>query len=295
MRVGLRSGDELPFYSVSSAKLSLLSLSTFGLYELYWFYKNWVRIKEHSEPDIRPFWRALFSPLFCHRMAGAVNSAADSAGVSGRLPEGVIAAAYFILLALHRLPDPFWMISFFSFLPLLAIRRKIEDIHKATQPGLDPTVGWSFRSYFALALGSAVTVVAVFGTFGPPTRALRGPEIPSSYAESLVEAGVLVPGERIEYFYSGGLFSILEDGNLLTDRRVASYEKIDDELLVYSARYDEIDDIDVEYSTHSLEDTMVTVSAKGDNVFLLYVSQEDGRDKEFVLKLEAKLKAHGGS
>ena len=39
---------ELPFYCVSTMKLSILSFTTFGLYELFWFYKNWVKVRARS-------------------------------------------------------------------------------------------------------------------------------------------------------------------------------------------------------------------------------------------------------
>ncbi len=34
------------FFTTSTLKLTLMSICTFGIYELYWFYKNWVLIKE---------------------------------------------------------------------------------------------------------------------------------------------------------------------------------------------------------------------------------------------------------
>jgi hypothetical protein len=279
---------ELPFYSVSTPKLVILSLTTFGIYELYWFYQNWKRIQQQSGSDIRPFWRAFFSPLFCHPLVVSVNSAAESLHLAGKLPATVIMAAYVGLLATHRLPDPWWMISMFSFLPLIPIQRRIQEIHEAIQPGRATAVGWSVRSVLATALGSVLLAFTTSGFFGPPTKALPAGEIPDAYVESLVEAGVLDPGERVEFFYSNGLFSILEDGNLFTDRRVVSYETADGELSLAAAGYDEIRDIDVEYS-EGFEPSTVTVSTQDGGEFVLLVSAEDGRDHEFVEQLQQHL------
>lgn len=39
-----------PYYvAVSSTKLVVMSLCTFSLYELYWFYENWVLVCKDSE------------------------------------------------------------------------------------------------------------------------------------------------------------------------------------------------------------------------------------------------------
>lgn len=39
------SSSESYFFTASTLKLVLMSVCTLGLYELYWFYKNWVLIK----------------------------------------------------------------------------------------------------------------------------------------------------------------------------------------------------------------------------------------------------------
>ncbi len=38
--------SEVYFFTTSTLKLMLMSICTFGIYELYWFYKNWVLISQ---------------------------------------------------------------------------------------------------------------------------------------------------------------------------------------------------------------------------------------------------------
>ena len=51
-----------PFFAVSCIRLYVLSVLSFGFYELYWMYKNWQAIKNHqekpSDAGIYPFWRS---------------------------------------------------------------------------------------------------------------------------------------------------------------------------------------------------------------------------------------------
>jgi hypothetical protein len=62
------------FYVVSKRKLVILYLSTFTLYALYWFYKNWDRYKgKHPEASrfgttVWPVPRAAFSVFFTHAL-----------------------------------------------------------------------------------------------------------------------------------------------------------------------------------------------------------------------------------
>ena len=279
---------EPPFHRVSLGKFSLLSVSTLGLYELYWFYRNWKLLKAESGRDISPFWRAVFSPIFCYSLGQSIDDAAEKANVPERTHPAVLAGLYFALVLAHRLPDPYWLVSLLSFVPLVPFVRQIERIHETLRPGVDSRVGWGVGSVAALVLGSLITALAVAASFAPPTRALEGAEIPESYQATLLEAGILQPDERMVFFYSMGLFSILEDGNLLTDRRVVSYETLEGELLVASAPYEEVEEVDARFSESVFEDTLISVSTLHGEQFVLIVSAEDGGDRRFVAELRRR-------
>jgi hypothetical protein len=74
-----RSGDAVlsvapVFYVVSRKKLAILYLATFGLYGVYWFYKNWSNYKNCSsdkfnvDRSIWPVARGIFSIFFTHAL-----------------------------------------------------------------------------------------------------------------------------------------------------------------------------------------------------------------------------------
>ena len=47
--------DSAPMYfPVSLTKLVVISFWTFGLYEIYWFYKNWSLINQREDINIMP-------------------------------------------------------------------------------------------------------------------------------------------------------------------------------------------------------------------------------------------------
>ena len=124
----------------------------------------------------------------------------------------------------------------------------------------------------------------------PPTEVLKGDEVPDHYRRTLRELGVLEEGERVLYFYSGGLLSIREDGNLLTDRKVVSYCTEDEEFRVWSAAFHEIEDVQVEGADGWLDDTRVTVMLESGDEILLFLSTEDGRDEDFVKALRSRVR-----
>ena len=52
------------FYSVSIIKFIVLSFFSFGIYNIFWLYKNWKIIKQRELNDIHPIPRAIFGYFF---------------------------------------------------------------------------------------------------------------------------------------------------------------------------------------------------------------------------------------
>jgi hypothetical protein len=61
------ASNQAPCFPVSLLKLTVMSICTFGIYEAYWFYKNWNLIKQRRRSNIAPFWRAFFAYFFCYQ------------------------------------------------------------------------------------------------------------------------------------------------------------------------------------------------------------------------------------
>ncbi|MEO7497132.1 MAG: hypothetical protein ABIT83_06315 [Massilia sp.] len=73
-----------PFYVVSLVKLTVLFIVTLGVYQLFWFYKNWSNYKLHCQISgngngkIWPVPRALFSVFFVHSLFRKVAEHAEA-------------------------------------------------------------------------------------------------------------------------------------------------------------------------------------------------------------------------
>ena len=51
--------------------------------------------------------------------------------------------------------------------------------------------------------------------------------MPNNQKKTLIEAGILYEKEKIEYFYSEALFSVLESGQFLTQTRIVRYTEME--------------------------------------------------------------------
>jgi hypothetical protein len=277
----------LPFVAVPLARFVLMSLLTFSLYEIWWFYANWKRVQQRTGQNMYPFWRAIFAPIFCYFFVETVRQTSEKASVPVPLSAGVVAVSYLALIMTQELPDPWWWLCGFSFLPLIPVVQHVERLHHSLYPGLESYAPFGKGHVLSALIGVPMVGLAVAGTMMLPTRALTGAELPDAYREKLVELGHLEPDEQVLFFYSAALFSIEDEGNLLTDRRVVSYQMQEGGPWRASAPLETVAHVEVSWSQSDFEDTVITVHTSDDRSFRLIVSGEEERDRAFVEKLES--------
>jgi len=159
--------SEVYFFTTSTLKLILMSICTFGIYELYWFYKNWVLIKERTEQNIMPFWRAFFAPLWAYSCFKHIKTVAGERNIQESLSIGLLAFVYFILQALWRLPDPFWLISFFSIALLIPANNVALEINKHLDTEFKNNEKFTGWNWVGLVLGGLLFVLSIIGAFLP--------------------------------------------------------------------------------------------------------------------------------
>jgi len=84
-------------------RLVILSVMTFALYEIYWFYRNWKHLKIHKNLDISPGWRTvgLFIPIvnivFIYRQFRDIRDYANQIGWEGYSSPGWLTFGYIFL------------------------------------------------------------------------------------------------------------------------------------------------------------------------------------------------------
>jgi hypothetical protein len=149
----------------------VLSLCTFGIYEVYWFFRNWNRIRVRSQTAIRPVWRAVFVVFFCYSCFEKIKRAGVFREIEPTPPIGVLAACYILTTISWRLPDPFWFISFLSVIFLVPIQSYANRINAVDSPGHDPNSTFSVWNWLAVVFGGILFILAFIGTFLPKEQA----------------------------------------------------------------------------------------------------------------------------
>jgi len=94
-----------PLFPVSEGKLLTLYLLSFGLYGVYWFYKNWQLQQPSMAKKIYPLLRAIFSIFFTHSLFKRINEQASKVENKHRFNANFMATLYVVTIVLSHLID----------------------------------------------------------------------------------------------------------------------------------------------------------------------------------------------
>lgn len=161
--------DVTIYMAATPAKVVVLTLATFGIYELYWFFRQWKAVKVRTRTNISPFWRAWFSIFFVHRLfvqmrmdtsSAEVRAAGGSPGALGTLYIVSVIVGYI----LGRLDvGLLWVFSFVTVVPLVMMQGEINRYLRKKARGALRVAGFGAPSIIVTLLGSTWWALIIWG------------------------------------------------------------------------------------------------------------------------------------
>ena len=171
------------FYVVAPRKFTILFLVTFGLYQVYWFYKNWSLFKSRIPSasafgtTIWPVPRAVFSVFFVHALFKTIKQHAPDKPAVAAWGESSHATfvVFLILLStlLSRLADHFngnvWLnlLGILVVVPLMHALRNAQDMINIAcddpQGAANAALTWA--NYLWIVIGALFWMTVVLGMF----------------------------------------------------------------------------------------------------------------------------------
>lgn len=288
-------GESL-YYPVTLPKFIFMWIASLGLYPMYWFYRNFRYIRDQQKTAIMPVPRGIFYYLWYFNLWQSLQQDNAARFEASHLPAKSIAAVLavlFFIAAIMMRQTLFWIpclaVSAALCLPLanyiLFINRDHpEAVHHFSR--------WRPR-HVLLALLSAPLLVLSLGQelgFMPNSVVINGDRLWQRDIKQMQRQGIIRPGDDIQYFYSDGFLSVMEDGNGITQRHVFSYWKEDDgSLSSETANFEDIADIEVTKGNALGENTVVSIKRRDGSDFVIFLAVDEGGDKRFIKALKAHM------
>jgi len=157
--------DRPVFFPVGILKLVLLSLCSFGLYQFYWFYKNWQYVKEHERAHMRVAWRVLVPYCYCYQLFRRVRDYDHPALEFGSLEAGPLAIGWILSLFTGLLPYPYALMNYLGFACLVPVQLRVNQINATVAPGHYRNTRFTMGNWIWLILGGGVLLLLLIGSF----------------------------------------------------------------------------------------------------------------------------------
>lgn len=165
--------SDISFFPVSEGKLITMYIVSFGMYSIYWFYKNW-KLQQHSmEKKISPVWRSIFLIFFTHALFRRIDqkalhldkkhrfnantlatlfvAAIMISNVLDQLTQLTVAADMFEAAALNGIMVISLMLFFLSVYPLVKVQATVNRINNDMLGYLNHK--YSIWNYLLIATG----------------------------------------------------------------------------------------------------------------------------------------------
>lgn len=122
------------FFPVGLTKLAVMTVFTWGLYVLYWFYKSWLQVPGGSRSRGKAVVAALFYPLSAYFLFREVNACNARNADHETVAAGGLAVVLFLLSLCDKLPDAYALLSLAIFVPLLPVQQLVNRINARVHP-----------------------------------------------------------------------------------------------------------------------------------------------------------------
>ena len=168
------------FFPVSEGKLITLYILSFGLYGVYWFYKNWSLQQGAMEKKIYPMWRAIFYIFFTHSLFNRIHQNATHLRNEHKFNASLLATIFVAAIVVSNILDRLsintglmentsntvtsiisFALFFLSTYPLVKIQATVNRINNDILGYLNHK--YSLWNYVLIVLGSVAWLLMAMG------------------------------------------------------------------------------------------------------------------------------------
>lgn len=183
------ANSDIRFFPVSEGKLITLYIASFGMYSIYWFYKNWQLQQTSMGKKISPVWRSIFSIFFTHALFRRIDQQAARLDKKHRFSANTLATLFVAAIIASNVLDQLTQLTqitqltvsanmfgavslnsiiitslilfFLSIYPLVKVQATVNRINNDMLGYLNHK--YSFWNYLLIAIGVISWLLAALG------------------------------------------------------------------------------------------------------------------------------------
>lgn len=154
-------------YVISLWKLFILSVVTFGLYDVYWFYRQWksfYAVKNQKHGWLYIFFVSFFAGISSFSLFKIIANEVKNVDQNRSLRATGLSILFIIINVLYKLPSPYWLLSSLSVLALLPVQNTINYYWRKKYGERLTGSGFGVGNFIVAFIGIIFFILALFGT-----------------------------------------------------------------------------------------------------------------------------------
>ncbi len=141
------------YFTASILKLVVMTVCTLGIYELYWFYKNWILIRQRTGRSLSPLWRATFAPFWGYALFKDIKKVADENEVENNVWPITQGLAFLFLMMMGFYPGSLSVLSVFGVLALIPANQAAVSVNQRLVRGFQQNDRFTVWNWIAMTAG----------------------------------------------------------------------------------------------------------------------------------------------
>lgn len=155
--------DDIKFQTLPIWKLVVLSIFTFGFYEIVWFYNIWKALAQCLPYKISPFWRMFFAGITNFSLFPKIAIYIEKHNKKA-FPPILFAILYLAIEYLYKLQNPYWLLSYCSILVIIIIQKQINNINTEFYSNAQYN-NWNLKNTLWSVFGGLFIILAILVIF----------------------------------------------------------------------------------------------------------------------------------
>jgi hypothetical protein len=150
------------WFMVGSVKLAVMMVATLGLYQIYWFYKQWDRVRDAGD-NVAPAPRSIFSIVFCYSLFRRIIDSTHAVGLNTSIPPSLLAIGFVVSSLMWRANGPESYLGFLAFVPLVAAQRIANAVARGQGSTEDRNTRLTWLNWVGVVVAAGFFALLVLG------------------------------------------------------------------------------------------------------------------------------------
>jgi hypothetical protein len=148
-------------FPVGLFKLAIMSVTTLGVYQGYWMYRNWKYLRQRRKIKANSSRRSDYPFFFIYPLFREIRALGTTISSQSMVAPAILFTLWLALTFLTNLPDPYYLLGNLDIIPILIVQSYVNKLNR--ENGCERFIDHQLtaKNWLAIAAGIVGNVVVL--------------------------------------------------------------------------------------------------------------------------------------